>query len=207
MTVNIEFYYDLASPNAYLSNRVLQRMLDGRDARLSYIPVLLGGIFKQTNNQAPFVAFGRVRQKMDYLMLEMDRFIRKHGLSDYNFNPHFPLNTLMLSRGAVAAEMNGELEAYIAAGETLVWEQGLKMDDPEVFVEGFTAEGLDGAKLAAQTQEQAVKDRLVANTTAAVERGVFGVPTFFVGDEMYFGKDRLAEVEEAVAALSSAARA
>lgn len=140
---------------------------------------------------------------MTYNMLEMDRFIKKHGLTEYRLNPHFPLNGLMLSRGAVAAEMNGDLEAYVEAGQKLVWEQGLKMDDPAVFIQGFTAEGLDGAKLAAQTQDQAVKDRLLANTNAAVDRGIFGIPTFFVGDEMFFGKDRLLDLEEEIVLRSA----
>ncbi|MEO1405923.1 MAG: 2-hydroxychromene-2-carboxylate isomerase [Pseudomonadota bacterium] len=203
MSVTVEFYYDVASPNAYLSNKVLSDILDRTGASVVYRPVLLGGVFKATNNQAPWITFAPVKAKMAYNMLEMDRFIKKHELTDYKFNPHFPLNTLMLSRGAVAAEMNDELEAYIAAGEKLVWEQGLKMDDPDVFIEGFTAEGLDGAKLAAQTQDQAVKDQLIANTNAAVERGIFGIPTFFVGDEMFFGKDRLRDLEEEILAQSA----
>ncbi|MEM6410561.1 MAG: 2-hydroxychromene-2-carboxylate isomerase [Pseudomonadota bacterium] len=203
MPATVEFYHDLASPNAYLSNKVLGDILERTGASVVYKPVLLGGVFKATNNQAPWITFAPVKAKMDYNMMEMDRFIKKNGLTDYKFNPHFPLNTLMLSRGAVAAEMNGELEAYIEAGQKLVWEQGLKMDDPEVFVEGFTAEGLDGAKLAAQTQDQAVKDQLLANTNAAVERGIFGIPTFFVGDEMFFGKDRLRDLEEEIVAQSA----
>lgn len=203
MSVVVDFYHDLASPNAYLSNKVLKGILARTGATVKYRPILLGGVFKATNNQAPWITYAPVKPKMDYMMVEMERFIKKHQLNDYKFNPHFPLNTLMLSRGAVAADMNGELEAYITAGEKLVWEQGLKMDDPEVFIDGFTKEGLDGAMLAKQTQDQAVKNQLMANTNAAVERGIFGVPTFFVGGEMFFGKDRLIDLEEEIVSQSS----
>ena len=202
MPAIVEFYYDLASPNAYLANKVLQGICRRTGIKIVYRPVLLGGVFKATNNQAPMVAFAAVKQKIAYTKIEMKRFIEKHGLVDFKMNPHFPLNTLMLSRGAVAAETNGELEAYIAAGEKLVWERGLKMDDPDVFVEGFTSEGLDGARLASQTRDQAVKDKLLDYTNAAVERGIFGVPTFFVGDEMFFGKDRLTDLQEYIEAQS-----
>ena len=195
MTKTILFYHDLASPNAYFANKVLKQIAERTGAQITYRPVLLGGVFKATGNQAPFVAFGNIPAKMKYMQIEMNRFVKQHGLTKFKMNPHFPLNTLVLSRAAVAADMNGELEAFITAGEQLVWEDGLKMDDPEVFVDKFTALGLNGEKLLAQTQDPDVKAKLVANTNEAVDCGVFGVPSFIVDDELYFGKDTLHEIE------------
>ena len=153
---------------------------------------------KATGNTPPFILHAPVKEKMAYGALELERFVKRHALRRYKFNTHFPMNSLLMMRGAIAAENQGNLLAYLNAGERLVWELGLKMDDPEVFVAGFTAEGLNGAELLESTQDADVKRRLIANTEAAVARGVFGVPTFFVGDEMYFGKDRLNGLEEEI---------
>ena len=200
MTKSIEFIYDLASPNAYLANKALTKLAANHDATITYTPVLLGGIFKATGNRAPMVAFAPVPAKLQYMMVEMRRFIAKHGCTAFKMNPHFPLNTLALSRAAVAAQMDGDLEAFIAAGEALVWEEGLKMDDPDIFVKAFTEKGLDGARLLARTQDQDVKDALAKTTQSAVDRGAFGIPTFFVGEEMFFGKDSLGDLEDALTA-------
>ena len=196
MTMTIDFYYDLASPNAYLANRVLVPIAQRHAATINYIPILLGGVFKATNNQAPWITFAAVKEKMAYGQIEMQRFIDKHALSQFTFNPHFPLNTLLLARGAIAAQDEGQLAAYIRAGEVLVWEAGLKMDDPLVFEQGFNSHGLDGAALLARTQSPDVKTRLIDNTENAVQRGVFGIPTFFVGDQIFFGKDTLRDIED-----------
>ena len=198
MSATVEFYYDLVSPNTYMANQLIPSIAERTGARLKYIPVLLGGIMKATGNTPPFILHANVKEKMDYSVVELDRFVRKHKLNAYQFNPHFPLNSLLLMRGAIAAELQGQLIEYLEAGERLVWEKGLKMDDPEVFKDGFTSAGLDGASLLAQTQSGEVKRRLMANTEAAVARGVFGVPSFFVGNEMFFGKDRLTELEEEI---------
>ena len=120
--------------------------------------------------------------------------------TSFQFNPNFPVNTLMLMRGAIAAQENGQLEQYVEAGLACMWEQGLKMDDPEVFVQAMTDAGFDGQALLEGTADPAVKARLVENTAAAVERGAFGIPTFYVGSEMFFGKDRLQQVEEELSA-------
>jgi len=198
-----EFLFDFGSPNAYLSHRLIPGIEQRTGAVFDYTPVLLGGIFKATGNQPPTVAFGGVKGKLDYEMLENRRFIAKHGLTRFQFNPRFPVNTLMLMRGAVAAEMDDRLADYVEAGLTSMWEQGLKMDDPEVYVEAMTKVGLDGAALLERTQDPVVKAKLVENTTAAVARGTFGIPTFYVGDEMFFGKDRLGQIEEAIVAASA----
>lgn len=199
MSKSIDFIFDFGSPNAYLAHKALPRLVARTGASVNYIPCLLGGIFKATGNQSPVMAFGNVKGKLAYDNLEMMRFVKKHGLSKFRMNPHFPVNTLVLMRGAVAAEMRGELATYIEAGLKAMWEDGLKMDDPAVYVEAMNAASLDGAALLEATQDPDVKAKLVANTEAAVARGTFGIPTFFVGDEMFFGKDRLGQVEEEVA--------
>ncbi len=196
MSATIEYFYDVVSPNCYLANRLLPAIAERHGATIRYVPMLLGGVMKATNNKPPFVAFADCKPKMAYGQVEMARFIRKHQLTSFKMNPHFPMNSLLMMRAAAAAEMDGALPEYIAAAERLTWEQGLKMDDPEVFATGLTAEGLDGAGLLARTQDQPVKDRLIANTEQAVERGCFGAPTYFVGEEMFFGKDRLVELED-----------
>lgn len=196
MTAVIDFYYDLASPNSYMASRVLPQILERTGATANYIPCLLGGIFKATGHQAPWMTFANVKPKMAFSMVEFQRFIKKHNLTRFQMNPHFPLNTLMIMRGAVAADAQGKLEAYIEAGERLLWEDGVNLQDPEVFVEKLTEQGLDGAALLAKTQDAEVKAKLIENTNAAVERGVFGVPTFFLGDEMFFGKDQLRDLED-----------
>ena len=198
MPKTIDFIFDFASPNAYLAHQLMPGIAARTGATVNYIPCLLGGIFKVTGNQAPMIAFGNVKGKLAYEQLEMARFIKTHAIDRFRFNPHFPVNTLILMRGAVAAQMNGQANAYITAGLKHMWEEGLKMDDPDVFVSAMSGAGLDGAALLDQTQDPAVKERLVANTSAAVERGAFGIPTFFVGDEMFFGKDRLAQMEAEV---------
>ncbi|MEO3413124.1 2-hydroxychromene-2-carboxylate isomerase [Roseovarius sp. CAU 1744] len=198
MPPGIDFIYDLASPNAYLADRAIRGIEERTDVKFNYIPCLLGGIFKTTGNQAPFMTFANVKGKMQYERVEMDRFVRKHGLTRFQLNPHFPVNSLLLMRGAAAAEIDGTHQEYIRAGMVAMWEQGLKMDDPEVFTKAMSAAGLDGAHLLARAHEPDAKQRLIDNTSAAVKRGVFGIPTFFVGDEMFFGKERLEQVEEAI---------
>ena len=194
MTKTIDFIFDFGSPNAYFSHQVLPKLAAEKRASINYIPCLLGGIFKLTNNQAPMVAFANVKGKVAYDMLEIKRFIEKHGLTKFQMNPHFPVNTLLLVRGAIAADKDGRLGDYIEVGLKAMWEDGLNMSDPEVFAKVFTDGGFDGAKLLAATQDQSVKDQLMANTAKAVERGAFGIPTFYVGDEMFFGKDRIDQV-------------
>ncbi|TDI60400.1 MAG: 2-hydroxychromene-2-carboxylate isomerase [Alphaproteobacteria bacterium] len=195
----IDFIFDFASPNAYLSHQLLPEIADRTGAKINYIPCLLGGIFKATGNQAPMVTFAPVKGKLDYQRLEMQRFVAKHSLTKFTMNPNFPVNTLIMMRAAIAAQEDGRLEDYIEAGLPAMWEDGKKMDDPEVFVAVMTKAGFDGASLLERTQDPAIKARLVENTAAAVDRGAFGIPTFYIGDEMFFSKDRLDLVEEALA--------
>ena len=196
MSKKVDFYFDFASPNAYLSHKVMQSIKERTGAEVNYIPVLLGGIFKETNNKPPMEQFFGVKNKNEYQNIEMQRFIERHDLHSFKMNPHFPVITLQIIRGAIAAENDGYLEDYIDKVLVHMWEEPKKMDDPEVIHSAFEDSGLDANKLMEQMQDPDVKAKLIANTEAAVERGVFGIPTFFVGDEMFFGKDKLWEVEE-----------
>ena len=190
----IEFLYDFGSPNAYLVHRVIE---DQSDIDFRYVPVLLGGIFKATGNQSPMQAYGHIPAKRAYDMVEMHRFMARHDINNFAMNSHFPVNTLAIMRGAVAAERLGCSEDYTEAMMAGMWEQGLKLDDPAVIEEALTAAGLPAAELLAATGDPEVKAGLVANTESAVARGVFGIPSFFVGEDLYFGKDRLRDVIEA----------
>ncbi len=199
MTKALEFIFDFGSPNAYLAMKVLPDLLERTGAELVIAPCLLGGIFKATGNRAPMLQYADVPAKLAYENLEMRRFIESHGLARFRLNPHFPVNTLLVMRGAIVAEDEGVLDDYVDTVNRAMWEQGLKMDDAEVAAAFLSENGFDGPALLARTQEPAIKARLAANTEAAVARGVFGIPTFFVGDRMFFGKDRLGQVEEALA--------
>ena len=205
MSATIEFIFDFGSPNAYLAYRALPPILARTGARLVINPCLLGGIFKATGNQAPTVAFAPIKGKLEYEMLEIRRFIAKHGIDKFRFNPHFPVNTLMLMRGFIAAREAGVEADYLEMGLQGLWEEGLKLDDREILARRIDSAGLDSKSLLAAAQTDRVKLKLADNTAAAVARGVFGVPTFFVGDEMFFGKDRLGQVEEAVQAAPAQA--
>ena len=196
--MQVEFHFDFGSPNAYLAHRVIPAIQARTGARFHYIPVLLGGVFKATGNRSPAEAFGGIRNKPEYERLETQRFIRRHGIEDFVRNPFFPVNTLMMMRGAAAAEIDGGLADYVDAMFHHMWEAPKKMDDPAVFRDALLASGLDADAVLARSQDPAVKSRLIANTEMSVARGAFGSPTFFVGDAIYFGKDRLRDVEEAI---------
>ena len=199
MAATLEFLFDFGSPNAYLSWKALAPILVRTGARLEVRPVLLGGLFKLTNNRSPMEAFGEVKGKLAYENLETRRFVAHHGLSAFKMNPHFPVNTLLIMRGLIAARRAGVEGPYLEAVLTAMWEDGRKMDDPAVVAEVLTAAGLDAKGLLEATQDPEVKAELMAGTEAAAARGAFGIPTFFVGEEMFFGKDRLGQVEAALA--------
>ncbi len=191
----IEFLFDFGSPNAYLAHKALPPLLARTGASVVYNPCLLGGIFKATGNQSPVFAHANVKGKLAYEQLEIQRYIKKHSI-DFTFNPHFPVNTLLIMRGAVAAEREGVLTDYVSAVFDHMWKAPKKMDDPAVVATALSQSGLDGAGLVEATSDPAIKTALIANTESAVERGVFGLPVIFINDEMYFGKDRLSQVEE-----------
>jgi 2-hydroxychromene-2-carboxylate isomerase len=193
-----QFMFDFGSPNAFLSHEAIPAIEARTGAKFEYIPVLLGGIFKATNNKSPAETLAGVKNKPAFHALETERFVKRFEVKPYVFNPFFPVNTLNLMRAAIAAQLEGVFEKYVDAAFHHMWGEPKKMDDPEVALKALTASGLDGAKLLARAQEPEVKAKLIENTQQAVERGAFGSPTFFVGKEMFFGKEQLREVEELV---------
>ncbi len=197
-----EFHFDFGSPNAYLAHRVIPAIEARTRMRFRYVPVLLGGVFKATGNRSPAEAFAGIRNKLAYERLETERFIRRHRIEGFSWNPFFPVNTLQIMRGAVAAEGDGEMGRYVDAIFHHMWEAPKKLDEPDVIRGALGASGLDAERLMARMQDPAVKAKLIANTEQSVARGTFGSPTFFVGDAIYFGKDRLREVEDAIAGAS-----
>jgi 2-hydroxychromene-2-carboxylate isomerase len=194
---DIEFHFDFGSPNAYLSHRVIPAIEQRTGARFRYVPVLLGGVFKATNNRSPMEAFADIPAKRAYMEVETRRFIAKHGITGFRRNPFFPVNTLAVMRGAVAARHEGCFERYVDVVFKAMWEQEKKMDDPAVIAAVLTAAELDAAVLMERAQAAEVKQELIDNTNASVARGTFGSPTFFVGKDMFFGKDQLRDTEEA----------
>ena len=204
MTPSVQFLFDFGSPNAYLCHKVLPQLAARTGATVEYLPVLLGGLFKLANNRSPAEAFADIPNKRAYEALELRRFVARHGLTAYRFNSHFPVNTLLTMRGAVAAQKRGCFERYVDVVFSCMWEQSLNMADPQVAAAALQAAGLPAAELLAATQDPAVKQTLLANTEAAHARGAFGSPSFFVGDELFFGKDRLREVEDEILAQRNA---
>ena len=194
-----QFLFDFGSPNAYLSHKVIPAIEKRTGVTFEYVPILLGGVFKATNNKSPAETLAGIKNKREFMELETQRFLKRFNVKPYVWNPNFPVNTLMLMRGAIAAQAEGVFETYVEAAFHHMWEEPKKMDDPEVLGKALTASGLDAAKLFARAQEPEIKNKLLENTQAAVARGAFGSPTFFVGDEMFFGKEQLREVEELIA--------
>jgi 2-hydroxychromene-2-carboxylate isomerase len=190
--------FDFGSPNAFLSHEAIPAIEKRTGAKFEYVPVLLGGIFKATNNKSPAETLAGVKNKREFHALETERFVKRFGVKPYTWNQFFPVNTLNLMRAAVAAQMDAVLEKYVEAAFHHMWVEPKKMDDPEVAAKAFSQSGLDAAKLFARSQEPEVKAKLIENTQSAVDRGAFGSPTFFVGKEMFFGKEQLREVEELI---------
>ncbi len=196
--MNPRFLFDFASPNCYLAHKLVPGIEARTGATFDYVPVLLGGLFKLTGNQAPMVAFAGIPNKLAYENLEFRRFMARHNIDGFKMNPHFPVNTLMLMRGMVAADLEGVLPAYVEAGLHYMWEEPRKMDDAAVLAATLAEAGLPAERLMARAQDQDVKDILAANTSAAYAAGAFGLPSFLVGSDLWFGKDRLSDVTEAI---------
>ncbi|WP_291870019.1 2-hydroxychromene-2-carboxylate isomerase [Bradyrhizobium sp.] len=193
-----QFLFDFGSPNAFLSHEAIPAIERRIGVKFEYVPVLLGGIFKATNNRSPAETLAGVRNKSEFNALETERFVRRFQVRPYVWNPFFPVNTLNLMRAAIAAQLEGVFEKYVDAAFHHMWVEPKKMDDPEVATKALAASGLDAARLFARAQQADVKAKLIENTQGAVERGAFGSPTFFVGKEMFFGKEQLRDVEELV---------
>ncbi|TKW75557.1 MAG: 2-hydroxychromene-2-carboxylate isomerase [Bradyrhizobium icense] len=198
--LKIQFMFDFGSPNAYLAAKIIPDVEKRTGVRFEYVPALLGGIYKLTGNSSPADYLRGIRNKREYMDVETERFIRRHGITSFRKNPFFPVNTLQLMRGAVAAQEEGLFWPYFHAVYRHMWEEPKKMDDPEVMMAALNASGIDAGRIAAKAQEPAVKSRLMQLTEDAVRSGAFGSPTFFVDDEMFFGNDQLRDVEEEILA-------
>lgn len=198
MSTAPQFLFDFGSPNAFLSHEAIPAIERRIGVKFEYFPILLGGIFKATNNRSPVETLAGIKNKPEFQALETERFLKRFNVRPYTLNPFFPVNTLNLMRAAIAARSEGVFEKYVDAVFHHMWVEPKKMDDPDVAMRALTASGLDAAKLFARAQEPEVKAKLIENTQSAVERGAFGSPTFFVGKEMFFGKEQLREVEEMV---------
>jgi 2-hydroxychromene-2-carboxylate isomerase len=196
----VEFHFDFGSPNAYLSHLVVPAIERRTGVRFEYVPVLLGGVFKATHNVSPAVSLQGVKNKGEYTQLETRRFLARHGITRYARNPFFPVNTLQIMRGAVAAKRLGCQERYVDEVYRHMWAEPKKMDDPAVIAAALRESGLPAEELLVLAQDPGVKQELIANTERSVAMGSFGSPSFFVGSELFFGKDRLREVEEEIEA-------
>ena len=196
----VEFHFDFGSPNAYLAHLVIPEIERRTGAKFEYVPVLLGGVYKLTGNRSPGESLAGIKNKPDYERLETARFIKRHGITRYRPNPFFPVNTLTIMRGAIAAQRLGVFERYVDEIYRHMWSEPKKLDDPGVLRAALLESGFDAERFGVLVQDADVKAGLLDNTERSVARGTFGSPTFFVGDEIFFGKDRLRDVEEMILA-------
>ena len=197
MSKNLEFLFDFGGPNSYLAYKMLPDLCARTGAKIVYVPILLGGLFKLTNNQAPMMRYAETPAKQKYEMLEFQRFVKAHAIP-FKMNPRFPLNTLYVMRGAIAAQRLGCFAPYMDAVMAAMWHDAADMGDLDVVRDVLDKAGLDSAALLALADDAEVKAELIANTEAAAKRGAFGVPTFFVDEDMFWGKERLGQVEAAL---------
>lgn len=200
MPQRLQFHFDFGSPNAYLAHRVLPTIEERTGLSFEYVPVLLGGVFKATGNVSPAISMQGIKNKGVYQQLEIQRFIARNEINDFAQNPHFPVNTLLIMRGAIAAERMGCFPRYVDEVYRHMWSEPKKMDDPQVIHAALASSDLPAEELIAATQDPEIKAKLLANTEASVALGNFGSPSFFLGDEIYFGKDSLRELEDAIRA-------
>ncbi|MDE0756626.1 MAG: 2-hydroxychromene-2-carboxylate isomerase [Pseudomonadales bacterium] len=196
--MQIEFHFDFGSPNAYLSHLVIPQLEQRTGISIKYLPVLLGGVFKATNNVSPAVSMQGIKNKGEYAQIETQRFVSRHNITAYNRNPFFPVNTLQIMRGAVYADQSGFLETYVNEIYHHMWSDPKKMDDPQVMAQAMTSSGLPTEDILAGIQDPEIKKKLITNTERSVAMGTFGSPTFFVDSEMFFGKDKLDEFESLI---------
>lgn len=204
MAARVELVFDIVSPNAYLVWWPLRELLDRYEAGLDVIPVFLAGMHRLTGNAPPMVRDAAIKGKNEYALLEMQRFITRHGLCRYRMHPQFPFNSITLQRMLYAADEDGRGVAFAECLLRAVWEENIDIAAPEAIGAAVAAAGFDAADLIARAQSEAVKQGLAANTDAVVARGAFGIPTMWVRragkpDEMFFGKERLGQIEELLA--------
>lgn len=199
MSKTIELIFDFVSPNAYLIWQPLKALAEKHGATIEITPAFLGGMHKLTGNAPPFIRDADVKGKNEYAMLELGRFVKKHGLSKFRMNPKFPFNTITLQR-MLAALAPEQRAAFIELLLPPIWEQGLDVTDSEALGKILQDGGFDAANLLTRTQDPAIKQALMDNTENAVARGAFGIPTIYVDGEIYFGKERLGQIDEQLAA-------
>jgi 2-hydroxychromene-2-carboxylate isomerase len=194
--MKVDFIFDIASPNAYFCHQLIPSFENRTGVKFNYIPCLLGGIMKLSGNQPPFVAYADIKNKNDYQMIEIARFIKQHKLIKYKFNSSFPMNTVQVQRGALAAQELGVFDEYLEIMLKAMWEEDKNLSDLDVLQSTMIENNLDAEAIIKIVTSQECKDKLIANTSDAVNRGAFGVPTFFLNDEIFFGKDHLYQLEE-----------
>ncbi|MAZ30618.1 MAG: disulfide bond formation protein DsbA [Flavobacteriales bacterium] len=194
--MKVDFIFDIASPNAYFCHQLIPSFENRTGVKFNYIPCLLGGIMKLSGNQPPFVAYADIKNKNDYQMIEIARFIKQHKLIKYKFNSSFPMNTVQVQRGALAAQELGVFDEYLEIMLKAMWEEDKNLSDLDVLQSTMNENNLDAEAIIKIVTSQECKDKLIANTSDAVNRGAFGVPTFFLNDEIFFGKDHLYQLEE-----------
>ena len=194
--MKVDFIFDIASPNAYFCHQLIPSFENRTGVKFNYIPCLLGGIMKLSGNQPPFVAYADIKNKNDYQMIEIARFIKQHKLIKYKFNSSFPMNTVQVQRGALAAQELGVFDEYLEIMLKAMWEEDKNLSDLDVLQSTMNENNLDAETIIKIVTSQECKDKLIANTSDAVNRGAFGVPTFFLNDEIFFGKDHLYQLEE-----------
>ena len=195
MSKSIDFYFDFGSPTSYLAWTQLPKIAAAAGAQLIYHPVLLGGIFQATGNQSPVM----IPLKAVWMFKDLTRFSERYGVI-YRQNPFFPINTMQLMRAATGIQLRKPelFDHYLATIYQAMWADEQNLGDPAVLANLFAKAGFDPQEIFALTQDQEIKDKLRADTDAAIQRGIFGLPVMFVDDEMYFGQDRLDFVEEAL---------
>ena len=195
--MNVDFIFDFASPNAYLCHKAIQNLEKTHDIKFNYIPCLLGGIMKLSNNQPPMVTLADIPNKLKYEFdTAFNRFMKEHNITKFKMNEHFPVNTISLIRGAIVAQKNDFFESYVEIVLSGLWEQSLKLDTPKALHELLNNNDCYPDLVIEGIAKDEIKAELIANTSEAVEKGAFGIPTFFVENEMFYGKDTLRELKE-----------
>ena len=195
--MNVDFIFDFASPNAYLCHKAIQNLEKTHDIKFNYIPCLLGGIMKLSNNQPPMVTLADIPNKLKYEFdTAFNRFMKEHNITKFKMNEHFPVNTISLIRGAIVAQKNDFFESYVEIVLSGLWEQSLKLDTPEALHELLNNNDCYPDLVIEGIAKDEIKAELIANTSEVVEKGAFGIPTFFVENEMFYGKDSLRELKE-----------
>ncbi|WP_130929279.1 2-hydroxychromene-2-carboxylate isomerase [Pseudomonas sp. Sample_20] len=195
MTKTVEFYFDLGSPTTYLAHTQLAKICADTQSELIYIPMLLGGVFKATGNASPAM----IPAKGRYMFQDLDRFAKRYGVQ-LRFNPHFPINTLILMRAVTGMQMRQpqRFAEFVDCLFRALWVEGRNLNDPQTIAAVLTENGFDPQEIMALTNDESVKAALKENTEAAIKRGVFGAPSMFIGDQLFFGQDRLDFLEEAL---------